>query len=51
MYLGQNTQQYPVVHSGELAGGGSLAVAVGVSDMQHTTYMIPDRTGDMRHVA
>ena len=31
MGLGQYQQQHPIVHSGELAGGGSIAV--GVSDM------------------
>ena len=30
---GQDQQQHPAVHSGELARGGSVAVAVGVSDM------------------
>ena len=33
MGLGQEQQQHPAVHTGELAGGGSVAVAVGVSDM------------------
>ena len=31
--LGQEQQQHPAVHTGKLAGGGSVAVAVGVSDM------------------
>ena len=31
--LGQDKQQHPAVHAEELAGGGSVAVAVGVSDM------------------
>ena len=34
MGLGQDQQQHPVVHTGgELAGGGSLTVAVDVSYM------------------
>ena len=31
--LGQDQQQHPAVHSGGLAGGGSVALAVDVSDM------------------
>ena len=34
MGLGPDQQQHHAVHTGELAGGGSVAVAVGVSDMQ-----------------
>ena len=30
---GQDQQKHPAVHTGELAGGGSVAVAVGVTDM------------------
>ena len=33
MDLGKDQHQHPTVHSGELAGGGSVAVAVGVSEM------------------
>ena len=34
LLMGQDWQQHPAVHSvGKLAGGGSVAVAVGVSDM------------------
>ena len=36
MNLGQNHQPHPAVHYGELARGGVVAVAVGVSDMGHT---------------
>ena len=32
MGLDQEQQQHPAVLTGELAGGGSVAVAVGVSD-------------------
>ena len=35
--------KHPAVHSGELAGGGSVVVAVGVSDMWQVT-------GDTQHL-
>ena len=45
MGLGQDHQQHPAVHTGELAGGKFMAVAVGISDRlqvtgdtQHATY-------------
>ena len=41
--LGQDKQQHPAVHAEELAGGGSVAVAVGVSDMWQVT-------GDKQHI-
>ena len=43
MGIGQDQQQHPSVLSGGLSRGGSMAMAVGVSDMQQVT-------GDMQHV-
>ena len=40
---GSKYQQQPAVHTEELVWGGSVALAVGVSDMQHVT-------GDTQHV-
>ena len=43
MGLGKDQQQHPSVHTGGvIEGGGSVAVSVGVSDMQQVT-------GDPRH--
>ena len=42
MGLGQD-QQHPAVHTGGLVEGGSVAVAVGISDMRQVT-------GDKRHM-
>ena len=38
--LGSDQQHHPVVHTGRVsrAGGGSVAVAVGASDMQQVTH-------------
>ena len=33
MGLGQDQQQHPAMNTGELAEGGSVAVAVGISDI------------------
>ena len=47
MRHGQDQQQHPNVHSGVLALGRSIAVAVGVSDKQQVIcdarIVIPDR--------
>ena len=50
MDQGQDQQQHPAVHSGDLPGGGSIAVAVGVSDMRQVTGHIQHVTCDMRHL-